>query len=197
MSYEYDAASNLTKLTYPNGRFFTYDYDSSSRLTLLEYETGLDIASYTYDVASRLSSLQYGTGPASEFTYELDGALDTLEHDMTGTADDTKTYFDYDKANRTTKRVTSNTSYIHSVTDSTTTYNKNGLNQYTDLTVDTVESTLTYTYDVENKLLTASNGTTTTNKYDPLGQRYERKVGNTKTPCFYGLLEKEETYTFL
>lgn len=55
---------------------------------------------FTYDDGGRLELVGDSAGPASDFTYELDGALDTLEHDMTGKGEDVKDYFNFDKVNQ-------------------------------------------------------------------------------------------------
>src|SRR3546814_7128951 len=76
--------------------------------------------------------------------------------------------------------------------DVTRNYSANGLNQYTaagsaSFTYDangnlTSDGSTTYLYDIENRLVGASGGSSATLRYDPLGRLYERSEEHTSEP---------------
>src|SRR3546814_19514686 len=79
--------------------------------------------------------------------------------------------------------------------DVTRDYSANGLNQYTaagsaSFTYDangnlTSDGSTTYLYDIENRLVGASGGSSATLRYDPLGRLYEVVSGSNTTRFLY------------
>jgi YD repeat-containing protein len=59
LSYQYDAASNRTRVTHPDGTFFTYEYDAAAAPTAVRENGGTLLASFGYDPAGRRSSLGF------------------------------------------------------------------------------------------------------------------------------------------
>jgi YD repeat-containing protein len=84
MAYQYDAAGNRTRMTWPdtgaNALYVAYVYDVLNRVTMVE-ENGATsgpglLASYGYDSLGRRSTLARagGAGPATGYTYDGRGS---------------------------------------------------------------------------------------------------------------------------
>jgi RHS repeat-associated protein len=199
MSYQYDKASNRIQSTWPDGNFINYDFDALNR----EYqvrENGATagagvLAVYTYDPLSRKQSLARGNSTITSFGYDLASRLNSLGHDLAGTAQDISLIFQYTTASQLQSRASSNALYDWLPTAANATYVPDGLNGYasvagTAYSYDsrgnmTSDGTDTYTYDVENRLLTASAPTAVTLSYDPLGRLQQTMVGTTPTQYLY------------
>ena len=201
-SYGYDAAGNLTSIRYPGSDDYTvtYGYDGMNRLDFID-ENGSQIAGLGYDALSRRTS-QIHTAAQTVLTtttaqFTPDSALDSLSHAIPGDSAHAVSFdFDYNLANQLVSRTLDNDSYQYRrqlEADNTTSYTSNGLNQYTavgeqapeydaagNLTGITKADSSgtrrdwTYLYDVENRLVRASNsdGQIFRYSYDGLGRRY-------------------------
>ena len=148
---------------------------------------------YVYDALSRRISATNARGVVTTWGYEADGALDSLGHDLSGTADDVSFGFDYNAVNQIVARDDDNAAYVwQPAADEADGYTVNGLNQYINvagasLTYDangnlTGDGVWAYTYDVENRLTGASgSGVSATYEYDPLGRRSAKVVDGART----------------
>jgi YD repeat-containing protein len=74
-AYGYDAASNLTQTTYPDGTVVSYAYDDDERM--LSAATGGQTTNYAYNAASDLTKTTFpaGNGYAETRTYDRAGQL--------------------------------------------------------------------------------------------------------------------------
>ncbi len=83
VSYQYDAASNRTRLTYPDSSYITYVYDNLNRLTSIKNQGGTDIAAYTYDALSRRTQVDFinNTQALDAFDYadNLSGRVNRIQ----------------------------------------------------------------------------------------------------------------------
>jgi RHS repeat-associated protein len=82
IDYRYDAASRITKITYPDGFISQQKYDNSGRITKLLI--GDDSISYTYDRAGRVIQTNRSNKTSSLFTYNANGKLTSLLHNTSG-----------------------------------------------------------------------------------------------------------------
>ncbi len=183
LSYGWDADSNRTQLTYPDGTAFTYDYDGLDRQTAIREPGGATVVSVSYDVQGRRSGTGR-VGASSSYGYDNAGRLATLSDDQAGTATDLTSTFSYNAASQMTGRLRNNDAYVYGGDVSLTRqYTVNGLNQYVtagpatfgydpngNLTSD---GSVTFGYDTENRLVSASGSKTATLRYDPMGRLYE------------------------
>lgn len=154
ISYDYDAAGNLTSLTYPDGKVVSYKYDAADRL--IEVKDWLNNATtYEYDNASRLINVNYPDGS-------------TITHE-------------YDKASRLTSILDySADATINGVFQYTLDAlgNRTEVSYYQPLMATPASQNVSYTYDNDNRLLTAG---TTTFSYDNNGNLTSKTVGSSKT----------------
>jgi RHS repeat-associated protein len=182
LTYQWDADGNRTRITHPDGVYFTTDYDGLDRPTVINENGTTAIATVTYDALGRRAGETRGAVSIA-YGYDQISRLATLNNNLSGTLNDVVTGFGYNSANQVVARTRSNDAYAfngYPIADVSRPYTANGLNQYTvagpaTFTYDANgnmlgDGTKTYTYDVENRLLTGSGAATTTLQYDPLGR---------------------------
>ena len=184
LTYQYDVAGNRKQLTYPDSSYFTYTYDGLNRLTTIK-EAGVNaIVTTNYDAQGRIGS-QIRGGVAITVGYDGMSRPISWTDNLTGAADDVTSTFDYNHANQIKTKTRSNTTYAFAgYVPVNRPYGANGLNQYTtagpktfsydnngNLTGDGTDS---YSYDVENRMKTATvGGVGVTLNYDPLGRLWQ------------------------
>lgn len=206
LSYQYDADGDRTQVTYPGGSYFTYQFDGLDRLSVIKESGTTTLVAVTYDTQGRRSNLARGSGVTST-TYGYDGIsrLQTLTQNLDGsgtTNDETRT-FSNNPASQIITRQLSNSLYAYPVSNSANkTYTVNGLNQYTQITQSgsvsptyddrgnlTADGISGYSYDIENRLLSATTLATGTTKailtYNPLGRLYQVTSGGVTTRFLY------------
>ncbi len=200
VSYQYDTASNRTRITWPDTYYVTYNYDALNRMSGASETTiggtTTTIATYTYDPLSRRTGLTYDTAGATvTYGYNAGGDLVSLVNDLASTANDNTATLTYSPAHQLATEGNSNTAWRWTNGGTNTrVYLKNGLNQITKLagsnyTYDgngslLTTSSWTYTYDVENRLSTAVTSGLTKSislSYDPRGRRTKLATTITST----------------
>ncbi len=67
-SYEYDAASNVISLSYPDGTVITYGYDNLNRLTSVN-----GYAQFSWDDNSQLEQISYQNNILTDYMYDIRG----------------------------------------------------------------------------------------------------------------------------
>nr|NCR88478.1 hypothetical protein [Microcystis aeruginosa G13-10] len=163
VSYSYDNADRLTKVTYGVGRYVEYGYDNAGRRTRMANGDGL-VVNYGYDDLGQLSQLTDGNGGnIITYTYDAIGRL-TREDNGNGTY----TTYNYDSAGQLLSLV--NYKADNSV-NSRYDYTYDVMGRRTSMT--TLEGTTNYTYDAIGQLTGVSlpNGRTIQYRYDAAGNR--------------------------
>ena len=215
-TYTLDANGNRTELLWPDGYYVGYCFDSMNRMTAAMANSTSSgcatnvLATYTYDPYSRRTNLAYGASASMGYAYTPANDLTSLTLNMTGTGNDNAWTLGYSNAHQLASEAASIANYkwepacaTSPCTDSYATVNT--LNQYPSMTPSggtaqtqshdgngnlTGDGTLTYTYDPENRLMTACNNSTCTGTmsaayaYDPLG-RCEEKSGTGVTAAVF------------
>jgi RHS repeat-associated protein len=201
----YDGAGRRDLLTHPENNStyqFSYCYDALSRLTTVAQGsncTTTPLDTFTYNSDGTLLQRGEGATSASKVVYGWDdiGRLTSQADTFSTTADNVSWGFTLNPASQIASeaRTENSNEYAYTgIATGTYTYAPNGLNQYSSLTSAsgttnfgydpngnlTSDGTNTYTYDIENRLVTEVNGTVTVSLiYDPLGRLYEvlKKTG--------------------
>jgi RHS repeat-associated protein len=192
LSYQWDADGNRKRLTYPDGNYFVYLYDGLDRLTAIQENGGGQIASFSFDNhGDRVGETRGAV--ATSYGYDGVSRLTSLGHDIAGTADDVTWIMGYSPANQIASITRSNDLYAYPYAATNKSYFVNHLNQYSSaggvtLAYDnngnlTSDGTYIYSYDPENRLITASNGTTLS--YDPEGRLWQVVSGSGTTRFLY------------
>ena len=114
VSYEYDAAGNRTKLTYPDITDVNYVYDALGRVTEINNSSGV-LAEYTYDELSRYQRVDYANDANAVYSYDSGSRLLSLTNN---TGNDLHKYeYTYDDVgNRLTMKVDNSAALTHTYT---------------------------------------------------------------------------------
>jgi len=190
-----DAVGNRTRLTWPDGYLVNYTYDTLNRMATAA-DSALTLATYTYNPLSQRTNLAYGNTASMAYTYTNASDILTLNHNMSGTANDPNFTFTYTNAHQLQTDANTLPAYVwQPPTNASTSYTPNALNQYASVggvtygydTKGNLTSDGTWTngYDAENRLLTASKtGVSASYAYDPLGRRTKKSGTGVTTTIF-------------
>lgn len=199
MSYQYDPSSNRAQVTWPDNNNVIYTFDALNRVSQVE-ENGATsgpglLAVYSYDSLSRVSNIARGNGTATNLGYDAASRLQSLGQDFAGGAQDLTLGFQYTLASQLHARANSNPLYEWMPVASSTAYAPDGLNRYANVSGATYtydlrgnlisDRTNTYSYDVENRLLSASGPTAVNLTYDPLGRLQQTQTSSATTQFLY------------
>jgi RHS repeat-associated protein len=182
-SYNYDANSNRTGFTTPDGSTNTYSYDTLNRLSTLANSWAGSFG-FSYDALNRRTQMTRPNNVATNYSYDNQSRLLSVLHQLSGSTIDGASYTVDPAGNRTAKtnqlaNVTSNFGYdaIYELTGVT-----QGANTTESYTYDAVSNRLSslgvspYSYNASNELTSTpsvsytydSNGNTLT-KVDSTG----------------------------
>ena len=191
LNYQYDAAGNRTRLTWPEATPFyvTTTFDELNRPTSIKELGVTSLAQYTYDDLSRRTVVALGNTTTTSYGFDAQGMLQTLGHDLAGTAQDVT--FTYTRNQRQDLATQSRSNAVYGWTGVTgsRTFTANGLNQYTAVNGTpfsydasgnlTGDGTSTYTYDTDNRLRSAntSGGVAATFAWDAGDRLRQTTIG--------------------
>jgi RHS repeat-associated protein len=217
VSYQYDTASRLTKLTYPDSMQIFYSYDDLSRTTEIKrYVDGSNdevlMDQVQYDVESLLTQFDYGNDLQATFSYDSRDRISTMD-----VKNGTTSYLDLDYTLDSNSNITQlvngwrdTSSVWHSETES---YSYDGLDRLTSASCTSWSHTyaydkvgnrasknsVTYTINTVNEVTSLSDGTSFT--YDDNGNRIQKTKGTDTWVYTYDyanrLTEIEENSTTL
>jgi RHS repeat-associated protein len=196
LAYQYDTASNRTRLTWPDSQFVTWTFDAMNRVDLVRQSGTTLLADYDYHALGQRAKLTRGNGAVTDFGFDTAQRLTALVHDLPGSADDQSYGFGYTQASQVAMQSASNAAYTWSAPAvSGRTYARNGLNQYTSVggisfTHDargnlTQDGSRTLAYDLENRLLSVSGPASLSLGYDPAGRLRQSVAGSATTQFLY------------
>jgi RHS repeat-associated protein len=224
VNYPWDLAGRRTRVTYPTeggvSLYVAYDYLVTGEMTeLRENSTSVGVnvlAKYSYDNLGRRTAIARAGGTAMTTSYSYfanDTRLESLAHNLSGSANDLTLTFGWTPASQIASRTASNDAYSwtsHYNEDLTATLN--GLNQVTNfggsiaydnrgnLTTDGVN---TFAYDPQNRLTSATTPTgAATNpagtvrfreQYNPFGEERLNPAANDNDTAYTGHLMDDAT----
>lgn len=201
----YDSSGNRIRLIfgYPqvSETYFGFGYDTLNRMTLIHDNAWLTSADdyvirYFYNAAGSRYVVARGATSSGFATAYYRDALERpsiISNDLPGTADDVQIDVAYNPASQIVQRTLSRDAYAAPPSSAVShAYSVNGLNQYTaagpasfqyDPNGNLIsDGTTSYVYDVENRLVAASNGAALV--YDPLGRLVRTSGGGGGTTQF-------------
>ena len=192
LSYAYDDNGNRTQITHADGKSFAYTYDYLNRETRLRVVGGSYVKNAIYDTRGNIGLLGIGSGALNGYKYDSAGRLNRISTALAGTDADNQFNFTYNPASQIKSRTISNDAYANTAHyDVARNYTTNGLNQYvsagpSSFAYDpngnlTSDGAVSFTYDVENRLVEASGARNATIIYDPLGRLWEVNQGSSAT----------------
>jgi RHS repeat-associated protein len=197
LSYLYDVAGNRTRITHPDNNYFTYARNAVGGLDQMNLSASTPLVKPILDAAGRLNRLdRWRTSPGdwqarTTAGYDPVSRVASLATDLNGTSDDNTTTLTHNPASQIATATRDNNSYgWNGQVSANLSYTSDGLNRYTgaSFTYDAngnlaSDSSNTFVYDVENRLVTRSGAASATLHYDPLGRLYE-VVGSSTTRRF-------------
>lgn len=199
LSYLYDSAGRRSRVTHPDGVYFTYHYDAAGRLTSVKENGSADIENFLYDVLGRLT-VAGNSGFATSYGYDGIWRANSLDHNLAGTSYDLTLGFTRNAASQIKSETRSNDAYAWtSAYNVSRTYEVNGLNQYNrtltggtptavfayDANANlTSDGSTSFVYDAENRLVSASGDNVASLAYDPLGRLLQTSGGSAGTTQF-------------
>ena len=184
MDYQYDAAGQQTRITWPDGNYAEYFRSVYGDVDKIRFSGEIDLATYTYNNMGQTLSMQRKFHTNTTYTYDPVGRMTSLAHDVQGgTGSDITLGYSWNPAGQIASRSVSKPSYIYAPTTGATAYQTNGLNQTTEVnglpvTYDANQNTATalgatYSYDAANRLALATiDGNLYSFSYDPKGRLF-------------------------
>jgi len=169
LAYTYDTGGNITQINddhdpvTTNREVRTYGYDFLNRLTSADVTVSgspIDQRDYAYNPIGNMTSFTLNNGTATTYTYPSGSQPITRPHAV---------------SSRDIPNTSNDDSFVYDANGNMTQRVQNGV-------------TWTQTFDAENRLVSVSDGTTTTQYvYDGSGSRVKRIVGNTTTLYVAGM----------
>ena len=98
VSYQYDGADRLERVTYPDGNYVAYQYDAGGNRTQVETNVGTGPARatiYTFDELNRVETVTDADGQVTQYSYDSRGNLL-----VTAKPNGVNTDYTYDSMNR-------------------------------------------------------------------------------------------------
>jgi RHS repeat-associated protein len=191
LGYQHREDGTRTRLTHPDGAFFSMDRDALGRTSWLTDPLGSGIAVFNYDTMGTPISLGR-PGAVTGYWFTGAGRLLTQSHYL-APGPELLSVFDHNPAGQIAAVTRTNDAYAwqgHYAVNRP--YTTDGLNRYTqagtaafgyDLNGNlTSDGSRTYTYDIENRLVGASGGLVLI--YDPLGRLWRTSGGASGTTRF-------------
>ena len=186
ITHDYDESGNLLRVTDPLGGVTSFIYDEENNLVSQTDARG-NSTTFSYDENGKCLSKTYPDGTTETWTYGTDGSVST----RTDPNGDTS-IFEYDANGGVTRKIFQDRS------EETFTYN--GIGKV--LTATNIFGTVTYDYDVNDRLVRLENpdGSAINYTYDAIGNRrsetVEVAVGAPRTTNYtYDTLNRLETVT--
>lgn len=205
VSYDLDANSNKTKLTYPDGYFVDYVFDELNRMTHIKLNgSSAAAAHFDYNALSNRTKLTFNNGCSVDYGYEVDDDMSSMAHAFVGSS--VSFAYSFDKIHQVKDLTVNDSRFMwNPLTDLTTTYAAaNNLNQYptvggAGLSYDgngclTGDGTWTYGFDTLSRLTSATAGVSASFLYDPMDRQGEKNIGGVKTRFLYDGIQRIADY---
>lgn len=198
LNFAHDANGNRTRITYPDNHYVDSSWDGLDRFYFHSMSGGTNLNHATYNAEGEVVTLlRWGAGTwgsSTSFGYNGMSQLVAHDHSFQNSTANVSTTFDYNSARQVVSRTRNNNEYrFDGYTNIDRGYARNGLNQYTaagdksfgyDANGNlTSEGPVSYTYDIENRLVSSSTGVTLS--YDPLGRLAQVTQGTSTTQFLY------------
>lgn len=181
IQYGYDLAGQRTSLTWPDASPIQalYQYNLYGQVTAITQAPATPLTTYSYDDLGRRTQIGRANGVATNYSYVSGGVnrpwLVSLQHDLSGTANDVTFGYTYNPAFQIVSRTTSNDAYVWpSPSAASVAYTNNGKNQVTAVGSTTIsydgrgnlsdDGSDTYNYDAANRLTSVNSRAV---EYDP------------------------------
>jgi RHS repeat-associated protein len=196
VGYQFTASSVRKRLTFPGGDYIGSTLDGLNRLTDLGWNADSGLIGRTYDTQGDLIRITKGSGE-TRYGYDPLGNLTSQTNDLAGTENDiTWSFIDHNPALQVQTREASSDRFDFRPVAAASSQTHDGLNRLSSIVALpggydprqnlASDGTRTFTFDLENRLLTATGaGASLTLTYDPEGRIARYSVASTHTSFLY------------
>lgn len=200
ISYQLDENGNVERIDYADGYYVVREYDEINRLTAIKLNgSSTPAVEFDYDDLSRRTQMTFDNGVQTDYDYEWNDDMSSIEHAFNGS--DLDFAYGFNDANQLISQTISDNQYSwHPTVDQLLEYQSNELNQYDYASgscgrlykgynadgclID--DGVWKFGYDTENHLISANDGTTSVDYvYDPTHRQIQKDVDGTKTRYVY------------
>lgn len=204
ISYVYDSGGRRTRVTHPDGVYWTYNYDTLGRLYRVRDDSSNVLIVYSYnDVGRLIGRTVDASAPDETYSYDSAGRLEQIFTNHASASYDVNRSYSFNHASQAEDETVDNQLYVwdnHPSGSTDADYTPDGLNRYAE--VDSTafsydgnhnlesDGSTDFTYDTENRLVVVEGTTDVTMRFDPLGrlyQIYDAGTGNTQRFLYDGL----------
>lgn len=190
MSYQYDQANRMTRVTWPDSFHVQYDRDTYGAVTAIRENSATSgpglLAVYGYGDLGQVTGITRGNGTSTSYGYDAARRMTGMSHDLAGTAYDVVFGYAWNAAGQISARSTSNTAYVYAPVTGGTGYANNGRNQVTSIwgtpiTYDANQNITSglgqsYAHDAAGRLIGTSGSAY---NHDPAGRMYAGSASGT------------------
>ncbi|GAA0622628.1 hypothetical protein GCM10009422_18250 [Brevundimonas kwangchunensis] len=190
MSYQYDQANRMTRITWPDSFHVQYDRDTYGAVTAIRENSATSgpglLAVYGYGDVGQLTGIARGNGTTTNYGYDSARRMTGMSHDLAGGAWDVTFSYGWNAAGQIKERTTWSPGYLYAPVTGGTAYPINGLNQVTSIwstpvTYDANQNITSglgrsFAHDAAGRLI----GTNASSySYDPAGRMYSASSSGT------------------
>lgn len=190
----YAPGGTWSQVQWPDAVQVRSTVDALGRVTTVQQIGGSTLATYAYDELSRATGITRANGANTTYGYNAQHRLSSLSHGIVGNA--VTWGYTYNQASQIKTMTRNNNTFAWTgYVPVNRNYTRNGLNQYTtsgplSLSYDTRgnltgDGSTTYSYDSDNRLITASGAQTATLAYDAIGRLARLTSGTQVTNFLY------------
>ena len=206
LTYQYDAASNRTRVNWPGVTDYAqYTFDAMNRMKVIcengnaTCSSGV-LATYNYDTLGRRGTITRANNTTTTFAYDGASRLASVDQNVAGTGQDLLVSLpSYNPVSQVLQRDLSANAYRYAAPAASQAYAPDGLNRYASVgaTTNTFSydargnltgdgpGNRTFTYDLDNRLTAVGGTVTMTLAYDPLGRLKQTIAGGATTQFVY------------
>lgn len=207
INYRYDLNNNRTQVIHPDGNRVNYGFDGLNRVNASNIANSANSVNaflvspvYNHDGRRKTLNRNQSTAAQTSLTFADGVHLSAFTQDFAGSTNDlTNTFASYNPANQILQLNYGNSLYYyHGNYNRTGGYMPDGLNRYASIAGQplgydtnsnlTNDGSFIYTYDDENRLLTAGNAANTVTAsfvYDPNGRLFQSTLNGVVTQFLY------------
>ena len=194
---QYDVAGNRTRLTHPDGTYFSFGYDQLNRLGTGSWTNGGGTTAFltnSFDSLGRKTGIARGASSSTSYGFDSVSRVSSIAQGFTGAIGNVTSTLGYTPSSQIASETRDNDAFAWGGGINVNRgYTANGLNQYTlsGAAVPTYDTngnligdgTSSYGYDAENRLISKSNGASLS--YDPLGRLWQVTSSSTNNRFLY------------
>ena len=200
IDYSYDNNGNVKTITYPGNKTVNYTYDANNRMKDVT-DWNSQKTSYTYLIDDRMDKVTYANGTYCQYSYDAAGRMTGMQNKKSNGTVISEYSFTLDKTGNHTGETINEPALataLSSLTNGTTNYGAMSFNRIqnagsTNFTHDgagniTQRGSDSYTFDLNDNLLSATGAYPATFTYDGSGNRRTKTANGTQTKYILNIL---------